>query len=602
MTIRILPTHLINRIAAGEVIERPASVVKELVENALDAGATRIDVVLEAGGKRRIQVSDNGSGMDSTSIALALTRHATSKMPGDDLVHIQHLGFRGEALPSIASISRCRIVSRTKDAEHGWEVRADGGEIQKPQPVACAYGTSITIDDMFYTTPARLKFLKSDTAEYHATLDIVKRIAMTCPKTHVTLTHNEKQKLTLPAEQGELLDIQLPRLQHLMGRDFAENAMKLDLERDGTHMGGYAAVPTYNRGTSGLQYLFVNNRPVRDRLLLGAVKGAYQDYLARDRHPVCALFFTVPPEEVDVNVHPAKAEVRFQDNARIRGMIVSGLRQALSKAGHQASTTVAHHALSAMKPSDDTAPAPAHASLYQWQPQTRYVTQSHRDAVASFQAPVMQESDSASATYHHESHTSTHADYPLGSACAQLHGTYIVAQTDKGIVIVDQHAAHERLVYEGMKTALAQNGVARQPLLIPEVIELDEAAAAGLLTHKQSLEELGLVMDHFGTGAVVVRELPALLGVCDVQQLVRDLADDVAEYGETLVLREKLESICSTMACHGSVRAGRQLSQDEMNALLRQMETTPHSGQCNHGRPTYVELHKHDIEKLFGRR
>ncbi len=600
MPIRILPNHLVNRIAAGEVIERPASTVKELVENALDAGATRIDITLEAGGKRRITVTDNGKGMTQEELPLALTRHATSKLPDDDLVHIRHLGFRGEALPSIASVSRLKLLSRPHNAEHGWQVAVDAGTISDPTPAACPPGTTVTVSDLFYATPARLKFLKSDTAEMNAVTDIVKRIAMAHPHVHITLTHNDKPRLTLPAEQGELLDARLPRLGQIMGREFVENACKLDVSRETIHMSGYAAVPTYNRGTSGLQYLFVGGRPVRDRLLLGAIKGAYQDFLARDRHPVCVLFFDLPPEDVDVNVHPAKAEVRFQDNTKVRGLIVSGLRHALEQAGHRASTSTAHTALEAMTPQIAPSPQPTLHS-YQWQPQARTVSPAQATALAAFQAP-----DASTVQEHQpqitEASQPTPSSYPLGAARAQLHGTYIVAETEDGLVIVDQHAAHERLVYERMKAAIAEEGIKRQALLIPEVVELEETVAQALLKRTDELAALGLIIDHFGGGAVVVRELPALLGDSDVQGLIRDLADDLSEYGETLSLREKLEEICGTMACHGSIRAGRRMNEAEMNALLRQMETTPHSGQCNHGRPTYVELKRHDIEKLFGRR
>jgi DNA mismatch repair protein MutL len=592
--LRILPAQLINRIAAGEVIERPASALKELVENALDAGATRIDIALEAGGVRLISVADNGKGMTRDELPLALTRHATSKLPDDDLVHIRHLGFRGEALPSIASVSRLTLTSRTADAEHAWQVRVEGGEMGDVTPAARGVGTTVLVEDVFYATPARLKFLKSEVAELGAALDMVKRLAMAHPQVAFTLTHDGKTRLNLPQETGDLLNARLPRLSRIMGQDFAENALAVELERNGHRISGYGALPTFNRGTSGLQYLFVGGRPVRDRLLLGAIKGAYQDFLARDRHPVCVLFFDVPPEEVDVNVHPAKAEVRFRDNALVRALIVSGLRRTLSEAGHQASTSTAGQALSAMQPaiSPPTSYRQQAGFSCGWQPQARAHSTNTYTQVAGFYEPDT----------HSPMPSLSTPSYPLGAACAQLHATYIVAETQDGLVIVDQHAAHERIVYERMKEAIASEGVKRQALLIPEVVTLSEEAVHALTAHAPALAELGLVFEPFGMGTVIVREVPAMLGDTDVQGLMRDLADDIAEYGEVLSLRERLEHICGTMACHGSVRAGRALSIAEMNALLRQMEATPHSGQCNHGRPTYVELKKTDIEKLFGRR
>jgi DNA mismatch repair protein MutL len=597
--IRILPQNLINQIAAGEVIERPASVVKELVENSLDAGATAVQIMLEAGGKRSITVIDDGCGLQKEQISLALTRHATSKLPDDDLVHIAHFGFRGEALPSIASVSKMEVKSAVVGAEHGWRVRIHAGQMQEAEPCSHPKGTSVTIHDLFYATPARLKFMKSDTSEAQAVNDMLKRIAMAHPNVAFSYLHNGKKVLDYRAEQGDLFDARLPRLSAIMGKDFADNAMPLHINRGEMLMSGYAALPTFNRGTSTLQYLFINNRPVRDRLLLGAIKGAYQDYLARDRHPVCVLFFDVPPKEVDVNVHPAKSEVRFRDNQDIRGLIVSGLRHALSEAGHQASTTVAADALSSLKSSlvfqhNISQHSPMQ---YQWTPHARSVSPMQARAIAAFHEPASPEFQTQP-----QQDDVQHVAFPLGAAQAQLHKTYIVAQTQDAIIIVDQHAAHERLIYEQMKAAIATKGITRQTLLIPEVVEVGEEAAEQLGARSEELQSLGLVLDAFGQGAVIVREIPAMLGCADVKALVLNLADDMAEYGETLHLRDKLEEICSTMACHGSVRAGRELSIAEMNALLRQMENTPHSGQCNHGRPTYVSLQKHDIEKLFGRR
>ena len=600
--IRILPQNLINQIAAGEVIERPASVVKELVENALDAQARTIDIFIEAGGKRSIIVCDDGCGLSKDDISLALTRHATSKLPDDDLVMIHHFGFRGEALPSIASVSKMEIKSAVTNAEHGWQIGVEAGSMSDVVPCATPKGTTIIIHDLFYATPARLKFMKSDVAESNAVTDIIKRLAMAHPNVAFSLTHNGKKKLNFAAQQGDLFDARLPRLSAIMGKEFADNALPLHLSRDDVVMSGYAALPTFNRGTSSLQYLFINDRPVRDRLLLGAIKGAYQDYLARDRHPVCVLFFDVPAREVDVNVHPAKSEVRFRNNQQIRSLIVSGLRQSLAQAGHQASTTVASQALGAMQPHNNT-PSIQPPLQYQWQPQTRAVSPAQAQTLASFHEPQPQPYQAhIPQAVVEPSAQPTLQEFPLGAAQAQLHKTYIISQTNDAIIIVDQHAAHERLVYETMKEAIAKQGIKRQALLVPEVVEVGEEAAQQLEARTKELLSLGLAIEAFGQGAIVVRDVPAMLGDVNVKALIQHLADDIAEYGETLHLREKLEDICGTLACHGSVRAGRELSIDEMNALLRQMEATPHSGQCNHGRPTYVSLHKRDIEKLFGRR
>lgn len=614
MTIRVLPTVTVNRIAAGEVIERPASAVKELVENAIDAGATRIEVQVNGGGKVGISVIDNGKGMTQEELALAIQRHATSKLPDDDLLNVHFLGFRGEALPSIGSVSRMEITSRTADGENAWNIRVEGGEVSDITPAAHPQGTRIDVRDLFYATPARLKFLKSDVAEVRQVSDIVQRLAMAHPEVAFSLTSDGRKLLRVEASrQEELFDARLKRLADVMGREFGDNAMPIAAEREGATLYGFAGLPTYSRGTSTAQYLFVNGRPVRDKLLLGTVRAAYQDFLARDRHPVVALFLDIPCEEVDVNVHPAKAEVRFRDNAMIRGMIIGSLKHALAEAGFRASSTVSASALSSFRPEQSGMPPlpynqPAtggyHAPLHQ-QPaafydnaarQPQYDPQfasmfAEAPPMARAQDPVMLSQPLPEPQ-----------QYPLGAACAQLHETYVVAQTKDGIVIVDQHAVHERLVYERMKAALAETGIARQSLLIPEVVELDGYAANQLAARAEELAELGLVLEAFGEGAVVVREVPSLLGDTDVKGLVRDLADDLAEFGETLALRDKLEHVCGTMACHGSVRAGRKLNITEMNALLRQMEATPHSGQCNHGRPTYVELKLADIEKLFGRR
>jgi DNA mismatch repair protein MutL len=601
MMLRLLPETLVNRIAAGEVIERPAAAVKELVENAVDAGAQHIDVVLEDGGRVLISVADDGCGMSAEELALAVERHATSKLPDDDLVDIKTLGFRGEALPSIGAVARLCITSRATGASDAYAIEIDGGRKGIPKPAALGAGTRVEVRDLFYATPARLKFLKASRTEVDHAADAIKRLAMAHPEIAFSLSDEDRVRFRYGSAQGELLTARLDRLAAVMGRDFADNAVSVTAERQGLRLSGFAGVPTLNRGNARAQYLFVNGRPVQDRLLVGAVRGAYQDFLARNRHPMVALFLDVPPETVDVNVHPAKAEVRFRDAGLVRGLIVGGLRHALEAAGHRASTTVAAAALGAFQPGGGGAAS--------WR-QSSTVPRELAEIAAAYQAPsstgVLDSFDtpSARAAIDEMETPGGHAavSFPLGAARAQVHGTYIVAQTETGMVIVDQHAAHERLVYERMKAALANGGAKRQGLLIPEVVEMDEAAVERLCARVAEFEELGLVIEKFGPGAVVVREVPALLGQSDVTGLLRDLADDLEEFGAGLALKERLEDVCSTMACHGSVRAGRRLTPDEMNALLREMEVTPHSGQCNHGRPTYVELNLADIEKLFGRR
>jgi DNA mismatch repair protein MutL len=625
MTIRRLPETLVNRIAAGEVVERPASAVKELVENAIDAGATQIDVTVRDGGRTLIAIADDGCGMTPDELTLAVERHATSKLADDDLLNIHTLGFRGEALPSIGAVSRLTIVSRARNddgsrAGEAWQIRVEGGRVSAPEPAALSAGTRVEVRDLFYATPARLKFLKTERTELDQAVDAVERLAMAHPDIGFTLSDGEKVKLRYAGGRDDLLAdpaaALLARLGDVMGRDFADNALKIDAEREGVRLTGFAAVPTLNRNTSRYQFLFVNGRPVRDKLLYGAVRGAYMDFLARQRHPLVALFVDMPPEQVDVNVHPAKAEVRFRDPGIVRGLIVGALRHALAEAGHRASTSVADAALGAFRPGG----APAQGgvsgggSVYAF-PQRPAFGRGAAEAAQRYfappdvpdarvaQMPGFSSAPAARSVAEAEAGNATPLTaYPLGAARAQLHATYVIAQTDDGIVIVDQHAAHERLVYERMKTALAEGGVARQGLLLPEVVELDAAAADRLAARADELAELGLVLEAFGSGAVVVREVPALLGQADIAGLVRDLADDLAEFDAALSLKEKLEDVCGTLACHGSVRAGRGLNAEEMNALLREMEATPHSGQCNHGRPTYVELKLADIEKLFGRR
>jgi DNA mismatch repair protein MutL len=607
MILRQLPPVLVNRIAAGEVVERPAAAVKELVENAIDAGARRIEVALHDGGQSLIVVSDDGEGMSADELALAVERHCTSKLPHDDLLDIRWLGFRGEALPSIAAVSRLAIASRRRGAAEAWSIAVDAGTKGEVRPAAQAQGTRVEVRDLFYATPARLKFMKTARAERDQSVDVVERLAMAHPEIAFSVTAEDNREiLRLPALGGDLAGrdaraARRERLAAVLGRSFADNALPIEAEREGVRLTGLAGLPTLNRATARDQYLFVNGRPVRDKLLLGAVRGAYQDYLARDRHPMVVLFLDLPGSEVDVNVHPAKAEVRFRDAGLVRGLIVGALKHALAAAGHRAATTVAEAALSALRPAAWTGNGGPH---YPAAPTA--LTHGLAEAVAEFQAPlgdVAAELDRPGARPADPAAPAEDlARYPLGAARAQVHETYIVAQTETGIVIVDQHAAHERLVYERMKQAMAATGVARQLLLIPEVVELEEAGAARLIARAPELAELGLVLEPFGAGAVVVREAPALLGEIDIQGLVRDLADELAELGGAFSLKERLEEFCGTLACHGSVRAGRRLTSAEMNALLRQMEATPHSGQCNHGRPTYVELKLADIERLFGRR
>ncbi|GJL87135.1 MAG: DNA mismatch repair protein MutL [Minwuia thermotolerans] len=616
-TLRRLPETTVNRIAAGEVIERPASAVKELVENSLDAGAGRIEIVLREGGRSLISVDDDGHGMGADDLSLAIERHATSKLPDDDLMDIRHLGFRGEALPSIGAVARLRIDSRQQDADTGWAIQVDGGRLSAPEPSSRARGTRMEVRDLFFATPARLKFLKTDRAEFGATLDMIKRLAMAHPEVGITLKDDQRAAFQAGAEQGELLDARAARLARVMGREFVENALPVEAERDGIRLTGLAGVPTYNRGNATQQYMFVNGRPVRDKLFTGAVRGAYQDFLSGGRHAVLVLFLDVDPAFVDVNVHPAKAEVRFREPGVVRGLIVGGLRSVLAAAGHRASTTVAGQALGAFRPG--TQPETPRFSMpmrgggsSSYMP--RQDSTAAREAFAAWQHPeggLSGVAETAAREFIDPSgRVETQAadapvpspDFPLGVARGQVHGTYIVAQTMDGIVLVDQHAAHERLVYERMKRQLDESGVARQGLLLPEVVEMEETDADRIAARADELASLGLILERFGPGAIVVRETPALLGQCDIRGLLNDLADELAEFDQATGLKDRLQDVCSTMACHGSVRAGRRLNAEEMNALLREMERTPHSGQCNHGRPTYVELHLNDIERLFGRR
>ncbi len=598
MTIRRLPEGTVNRIAAGEVVERPASVVKELVENALDAGASRIDVSVVGAGRDLIIVADDGAGMGHDDLLLAIERHATSKLPEDDLVRIAHLGFRGEALPSIGSVSRLTLTSRARGADAAWQLTVDSGRVGAPQPASLPVGTRIEVRDLFFATPARLKFLKTDRAETSSVVETVKRLAMANPTVAFSLREGERSRFDYPSTPGP--EASRIRLAAVMGSEFVDNSVVVDVERYGVGLTGFAGLPTMNRGNAQAQYLFVNGRPVRDRVFTGAIRGAYQDLMSRHRYPAVALFLTVPPEAVDVNVHPAKAEVRFRDEQLVRGLIVSAVRRALGAAGHRASSTVAAEATAAFRPWGQGAFYGAPGGSFRGSGLAEAAAAFHHQAPAN-QPGAANPGGFAPAARAPEADAESPQDYPLGAAVCQLHETYIVAQTADGLIVVDQHAAHERLVYERMKKALL-HGVARQGMLIPEVVEMDEGAVGRVLARAGELAELGLVIEPFGAGAVVVREQPALLGEVDLQGLLRDLADDLAEFDDATTLTERLNDVCSTMACHGSVRAGRRLSAAEMNALLREMEATPNSGQCNHGRPTYIELQLPDIERLFGRR
>ena len=632
MPIRRLSPETVNRIAAGEVVERPASAIKELVENALDAGGRNIEIQADGGGLSRILIADDGKGIPREELPLAIERHATSKLEPDDagdvdLLRIHTLGFRGEALPSIGSVARLSITTRSRDETDAWAITVEGGETRPlaPAPFPGPHGARVEVRDLFYATPARLKFMKSERSEAMAISEEIKRQAMAHEAVAFTLSLDGKVTLRLPAEHpGD--EGRLKRLSALLGRDFEANALLIDQERDGVRLSGYAGLPTYSRGNAAHQYLFVNGRPVKDRLLQGALRGAYADFLARDRHPAAVLFLDIDPLYVDVNVHPAKAEVRFRDPALVRGLIVGALRHALHAAGHRASTTVAADALSSFQAGFQPHTGVTHSGEWRGTSAEGWSGWAGWNAPASQTAQVLPGLNERSArvepswdgptwpsqpaqnrdlaTGHSPLATPPQdpLDYPLGAARGQLHANYIVAQTRDGLVIVDQHAAHERLVYERMKAQMAEGAVTRQALLTPEVVDLDPAEAERVAGRAEELAEMGLIVEAFGAGAVLVRETPAMLGDTDVQGLIRDIADDLSEHGQALSLKERLAAICGTMACHGSVRSGRVLSAPEMNALLRQMEATPHSGQCNHGRPTYVELKLHDLEKLFGRR
>jgi DNA mismatch repair protein MutL len=602
MPVRQLPEQVVNRIAAGEVVERPASVVKELVENAIDAGASRIDVFTDGGGRRKIIITDDGGGMTASDLALAVDRHATSKLDDEDLLQIKTLGFRGEALPSIGAVAKLLIKTRHASEPHAWQLALEGGAKGEVMPAALSQGTRVEVCDLFYATPARLKFLKTDRTEAEAIRETVRRHAMARPDIAFTLAGEERMPVTwaaaLPGAPG-----QLTRLGDILGADFGAAAIGVRSERDGVVVEGFAAAPALTRANALGQYLFVNGRPVRDKLILGAVRAAYADYLPRDRHPVVALFVTLAPREVDANVHPAKTEVRFRNAGLVRALIVHALKQGLAREGQRTAANSGGAAIAAFRPA--FAPLP---NNWDWRRSPSYPVGPATSIATA--ATALTEQDQAAfdvgaptADVRIEAQPSGDLiDRPLGAARTQIHETYIVSQTRDGLVIVDQHAAHERIVYERLKASLAKNGVQRQILLIPEIVETDEATVERLLSRAEELASFGLAIESFGPGAVAVRETPSLLGKTDAGSLLRDLSEHMEEWDEALPLERRLMHIAATMACHGSVRAGRRLKPEEMNALLREMEDTPNSGQCNHGRPTYVELKLADVEKLFGRR
>lgn len=619
MPIRVLPSNLVNQIAAGEVIERPASVIKELVENAIDAGADKIEVTLVGGGKNLITVSDNGKGISPEELPLAAERHATSKLPDNDLFNINFLGFRGEALPSIASVAKMTISSRQKGADSGWQISVNGGDKGEVKPAAVTYGTKIEVRDLFYTTPARLKFMKSDSSEAAQCVDMLQRIALANPQISFYLESDGKKKVALNACQGELFDRRQRRVADVMGGEFEENSVAIDAHNDFCKISGFIGVPTYNKANSLSEFLFVNNRPVRDKLILGAIKGAYQDMMTSGRYPACAVFIEVEPMYVDVNVHPTKAEVRFYDNGAIRGLLVGSIRHALSFGGQKSAETGGlEHLLERTIEGEETDLASLHAP----QPSENYML---REPAAGFSStpfnhvhsfgggrakstastmsiPALESKFSVRVAEEPAAETVAEVG-ELGLAKAQFHNTYIISQTEDSIVIIDQHAAHERITMERMKQSMSKHEqVPTQMLLLPEVVDLSLSEKENILEYAPQLSQLGLRLEEFGTSAVLVREIPALLGDTDVKKLVKDMAAEISEWGGEYALSDKIHHICATIACHGSVRAGRPLNIEEMNRLLRDMEKTEHSGQCNHGRPTYVKIKLADIEKLFERR
>lgn len=600
MVIRVLPSNLINQIAAGEVIERPASVIKELVENSIDAGAKRIEITLNGGGKNLIVVSDDGKGISKEDLSVAVERHATSKLPDNDLFNINFLGFRGEALPSIASISKLTISSRQKDEENGWQISVCGGEKGEISPVATAIGTRIEVRDLFYTTPARLKFMKSDVSETAQCIDMLNRIALANPDISFYLYSEGKKKISLTACQGELFDSRLKRIADVMGKEFEENSVSIFAENEFCKISGFVSIPTYNKANSLSEFLFVNNRPVRDKLILGAIKGAYQDMIISGRYPACAIFIDVNPMYVDVNVHPTKAEVRFYDNGAIRGMLVSSIRDALDEGARKtANINPLSHLINIKNENNETL---IRENTHSFRSFTPRFSGSYRPTARNVSIPEFEHQYSVKiAEEPNEDIISQVGE--LGLAKAQFHNTYIISQTEDSIIIVDQHAAHERITLEKMKRSMQKHEkMPSQMLLIPEVVDLSDSEKENILEYSQHLLDLGLKIEEFGVSAVLVREAPALLGNINTQKMIKDLAAEISEWGNEFTLSDKIHHICATIACHGSVRAGRTLNIEEMNKLLRDMEKTEHSGQCNHGRPTYVEIKLSDIEKLFERK
>lgn len=591
--IRQLPEAISNRIAAGEVIERPASAVKELVENSLDAGARKISIDIADGGKRLIRVSDDGHGIPATALELALSRHATSKIDGSDLLDIRSFGFRGEALPSLGSVARMNIASRCKGAD-GAEISVVAGRIGPVKAAALSEGTRVEIRDLFFATPARLKFLRSDRAENQAIAEVVKRLAMAEPFVEFTLrdvTETPRDLFRVSAREPDLFEALSARLGHVLGKEFITNAVNIDAVKEGLSVFGFASLPTFSRGNAKGQFVFINGRPVKDRILLGAIRGAYSDVLPSGRYPTVALYIECDPQIVDVNVHPTKAEVRFREPSRVTGLIVSSIRNAIANEGPRTSSKLSTSMASAFE-SEPTAPRVYQMDLASQPTRISAMPSGFSEApigqsarVETFEAPPVDQTRR-----------------PLGSARAQLHENYIIAQTEEGFVLVDQHAAHERLVYEKLKSQMDEAGIKRQALLVPEVLELSPTESDLLLSYKDDLEQAGLVIEPFGGSAICVRETPAILGVSSVRPMVQDVLAELQDHGQSGIVRTRINEILSRMACHGSVRSGRRMNADEMNALLREMEATPNASQCNHGRPTYVSLSLDDIEKLFGRR
>src|ERR1700744_2664116 len=608
MPVRQLPEQIVNRIAAGEVVERPASVVKELVENAIDAGASRIDIFTDGGGRRKIAITDDGGGMTASDLKLAVDRHATSKLDDEDLLRIRTLGFRGEALPSIGAVAKLGITTRHASEPHAWSLSVEGGAKSDIIPAALSQGTRVEVSDLFYATPARLKFLKTDRTEAEAIREVVRRLAMARPDIAFTLAGEERAPVTwaaaLPGAPG-----QLTRLGDILGAEFRTSAIDVRSEREGVTVEGFAAAPSLTRANALGQYLFVNGRPVRDKLILGAVRAAYSDYLPRDRHPVVALFVTLSAREVDANVHPAKTEVRFRNAGLVRALIVHALKEGLAREGKRTAANSGEAAIASFRPAFAPRQTGGGQANWDWRrspafpvgPSSGFQAAAAMALAEPGQAAFDVGAPTADVRFQEQASVDW-LDRPLGAARTQIHETYIVSQTRDGLIVVDQHAAHERIVYEKLKASLAKNGVQRQILLIPDIVELDEATVERLLARADELASFGLAIESFGPGALCVRGTPSVLGKPDAAALLRDLAEHMEEWDEALPLERRLMHVAATMACHGSVRAGRPLKPEEMNALLREMEDTPNSGQCNHGRPTYVELKLADVEKLFGRR